>query len=360
MSIAYLSAAPGIPLQGPSGASAHIRDFVSALRRLDSVDLFVPQTVDRRGHFGPSVDAVETGIVGWPSWLKHWREYREVLIAKRLALQALKTDADWGLVIERHSLFSNAGRRIADHHRSPLVLEVNAPLVAERHRYETIYRRRYAQQWEREVLCAADHVVAVSAWLKDWLEQEVGCAQVTHIPNAVTPIEGRPKVGRQLLGLSDNRPIVGFVGSMKPWHGVEFLAELALRVDAHVVAVGHGVIPSGLVPFCTYDPQALADVISAFSVGVAPYRSDAPPWFSPLKIMQYRAQGIPIVAPDIGDCHLLMEGCGQTVITDNHSQWIDAIYEEFGKKYPKTRRSWVGIAQDLCALVGHRPENALN
>ena len=50
MSIAYLSAAPGIPLQGPSGASAHIRDFVSALRRLDSVDLFVPQTVDRRGH----------------------------------------------------------------------------------------------------------------------------------------------------------------------------------------------------------------------------------------------------------------------------------------------------------------------
>lgn len=360
MPIAYLSASPGIPLQGPSGASAHIRDLVSALRCLDTVDLYVPQIMDRRGIFGPSIEAFETGMVGWPSWLKHWREYREVRISKRLARHALKRHVRWDLVIERHSLFSNAGRTVADHHHCPLVLEVNAPLVAERLRYETIYRHRYAQDWERDVLRGADHVVAVSAWLKDWLEQEVGCTRVTHIPNAVTPLKGNPVRGREWLGLNDDRPIVGFVGSMKPWHGIGFLSELASDMDAHVVAIGQGHVPSGLLSFSTYDPQTLADAVSAFSVAVAPYRSDAPPWFSPLKIMQYRAQGVPIVAPDIGDCSLLMEGCGQLVLADNRSQWLDAIHEELGKKYPKTQRTWAEVGQSLCALVGHQPKNALN
>ena len=89
----------------------------------------------------------------------------------------------------------------------------------------------------------ADPVVAVSAWLKDWLEQEVGCARVTHIPNAVTPLEGNPVRGREWLGLKGDRPIVGFVGSMKPWHGIGFLSELASDLNAHVVAIGHGSVP---------------------------------------------------------------------------------------------------------------------
>ena len=360
MAIAYLSASPGIPLQGPSGASAHIRDFVSALRTMDSVDLFIPQIADRRGRFGPLIDATETGVVGWPSWLKHWREYREVRIANRLARRALRARKNWDMLIERHSLFSRAGRKLADRQRIPLVLEVNAPLYQERMRFERVYRPKFAQDWEREVLLSADHVVAVSAWLKTWLEQEIGCSRVTHIPNAVTLTIGNPKRGRALLGITDQRPIVGFVGSMKPWHGLVFLAELAERIDSHVVCVGQGEAPSGLHQYSTYDPQSLADVISAFSVGLAPYRMDAPPWFSPLKIMQYRAQGIPIVAPDIGDCALLMAGCGQLVPADNPRAWIDAIHEEQGKKYPRTQRSWRNVAQELCALVGHQPENALS
>ena len=360
MAIAYLSAAPGIPLQGPSGASAHIRDLVSALRTLDAVDLFIPQKTDRRGHFGPAVEAIETGLVGWPSWLKHWREYREVRIANRLLRQAQKQAQSWDLVIERHSLFSNAGRQLADSHNIPLILEVNAPLVDERLRFEHVYRPDFARQWERRVLQSADHVVAVSAWLKDWLENEMGCQNVSHIPNAVTPVIGDAKRGRALLGIADLRPIVGFVGSMKPWHGLEFLAALAPDLNAHIVCVGEGNVPKGLIQACAYDPQELADVVSAFSVGLAPYRRSAPPWFSPLKIMQYRAQGVPVVAPDIGDCALLVAGCGQVVPPDDRTAWIKAIHEEQGKKYPRTQRTWRDVGLQLCGLVGHQPKNALS
>ena len=128
MPIAYLSASPGIPLQGPSGASAHIRDLVSALRCLDTVDLFVPQIMDRRGAFGPSVEAIETGVVGWPTGSGIGVSTEKFAFPKRLARHALKRHVRWDLVIERHSLFSNAGRTVADHQHCPLVLEVNAPL----------------------------------------------------------------------------------------------------------------------------------------------------------------------------------------------------------------------------------------
>ena len=99
----------------------------------------------------------------------------------------------------------------------------------------------------------------------------------------------------------------------------------------------------------TYDPQTLADAVSAFSVAVAPYRSDAPPWFSPLKIMQYRAQGVPIVAPDIGDCSLLMEGCGQLVSADNRSV-AGCHSRRNGKKIPNNSAHLAGgWAIALCA-----------
>ena len=123
-------------------------------------------------------------------------------------------------------------------------------------------------------------------------------------------------------------------------------------MDAHVVAIGQGHVPSGLMSFSTYDPQTLADAVSAFFCAVAPYRSDAPPWFSPLKIMQYRAQGVPIVAPDIGDCSLLMEGWTM-VSADNRSQWLGAIHEEMGKI--PNNSAHLGVGQSLCALVGHQP-----
>ena len=130
-------------------------------------------------------------------------------------------------------------------------------------------------------------------------------------------------------------------------------SELVSGMDAHVVAIGQGHVPSGLMSFSTYDPQTLADAVSAFcGSGPIPFRCAA--LVFPLKIMQYRAQGVLIVAPDIGDCSLLMEGCGQLVSADNRSQWLGAIHEEW-EKIPNNSAHLAGVGQSLCALVGHQP-----
>ena len=67
MRLAYLLAAPGIPVQGPSGSSAHVRGLVGALREEHQVALYALKEVDRRGRFGAATEAVITGVGGWPS-----------------------------------------------------------------------------------------------------------------------------------------------------------------------------------------------------------------------------------------------------------------------------------------------------
>lgn len=361
MNIAYVSAALGIPVQGPSGASAHIRDCVTALRDAHEVDLFSPLLSDRRGRFGPSVHAIETGVVGWPSWLKNWRAYREVRVSRRLTKAVLETKKQWDVVVERHSLFSDSGRKISQKRSIPWLLEVNAPLVDERLKYESLSNLGLAKKWEKDILQSAPSIIAVSQWIKDWLESTYNCSNVRHIPNGVNLIDGCPTRGREILGLTNDRPIVGFVGSMKPWHGLSFVKQLIPHLDAQFVFIGHNApIIEGCISMPVYDPIDLADVVSSFSVGLAPYMSDAPPWFSPLKILQYRAQGVPVVAPDIGDCRLLMADCGQEARASDLDAWVHAIQSEMGARYPKTVRSWGVVASEILSDVDQSRTDALH
>ncbi|HNH47949.1 MAG TPA: hypothetical protein PKY30_12970, partial [Myxococcota bacterium] len=128
-----LCAAPGIPLLGPSGSSAHLRGVARALH----ATCVVARREDARGNHAPDFDRpiLESGVPGWPSWLRRYRDYREVWTARRIARLAYRQNPS--LVWERHSLYSDAGWKL--HAQGiPWILEVNAPLVEERSRYEEL------------------------------------------------------------------------------------------------------------------------------------------------------------------------------------------------------------------------------
>jgi alpha-maltose-1-phosphate synthase len=342
MDALLFSADPGIPLDGPSGASAHLRGIGRALGRAGhGVTVAVPCRSDHRGAVEDPLDArvIAVAPMGLRRLPGSWRERGEWLDGRRLARAAGVHELVW----ERFSGFGDARGT------APLrIVEVNAPVARERAAARRLYDPRFAASRERAILKSADRVIAVSRWLVDWLVAEVGVPadRVRHVPNGVEARVGDRDATRRRLGLDG--PVLGFVGSMKPWHGVERLPAILDALPGFTALVaGDGPIAVprhprlralGRVP-----PRGLADVVAAMDVGLAPYAADAPPWFCPLKVLEYRAQGVPVVAADVGECRSL----GASIVADD--DWCSAIEAALGHPRVPWVRSWDDVVVEALA-----------
>ncbi|MFH1469903.1 MAG: glycosyltransferase family 4 protein [Pseudomonadota bacterium] len=366
MRILYLVADPGIPACGPSGASAHVRGITAGLAALGhDVRLITAAGVDGRGALeAPSVPWAAAGVSTWPRAPRPIAWYREVRTARGVARRALAEPGGADLVIARHSLYSDAGARVARRLGVPLVLEVNAPLVLERRRFGVAPLMGPAERWERRALQVADHLVAVSSWLVDWLVREQGCdpARVHLLPNGVPGLPGDRARGRALAGLPHDAWVLGFLGAFRPWHGLGMLRPLLEALpEAHLLLVGaarpgeeHLVADLARQPRVTMAgrrPEAeVADLVAAMDLGLAPYPADAPPWFCPLKILAYRAQGTPALAADVGDCRALVGEAGAALPPGDIQAFTAAARAWRGRRVEPAARTWRDVAAEL--LVG--------
>jgi len=310
----------GVPRDGRSGASTHLRGIAGALRD--------------EGH---EVVLAGPGEAHWPRGLRTYG-------ARRDRMRILRDAGPCDLVWERHAWPYGAP--------VPGILEVNAPLAIER-----CEGGRHAAA-ERAALRAAPRLIAVSRWLADWLTDDVGCdpARVRHVPNGTTAARGDRDTARGRLGVSG--PLLGFVGSMRPWHGADRIPALldALGPEWTGIAAGDGPAPPAdhprLIRLGHLPEEDLPDLIAAMDVAIAPYRTSAPPWFCPLKVLAYRAQGVPVVAGDVGDCRLLVGDGGAIVDSDDVDAWAEAI--SAGVRIPRVRvaRTWRHVVRDALSLRG--------
>lgn len=222
------------------------------------------------------------------------------------------------VLYERYMLFNLAGLAAAQRAGIPLVLEVNAPLAYERAVYERLSLRRIARRCERFVCSLADLVVVVSTPLKDFLvEQGVPAERIVVVPNGAEPGVFRPDVQarqeiRAQLGIPEEAIVVGFVGILRPWHGVELLLDAVARMGTsrdgvHVLILGDGPSRSsleklahsrgleGIVTFTGRVPHGdIPRYVTAFDIGVSPRATF---YASPMKVPEYMATGIAVVAP---------------------------------------------------------------
>ena len=333
----------GVPLFGPSGASAHLRGMVGAWQRTGAeVRVATPLDADARGRVHDELEALwamHRPPRRWPRGLRTWGRLRDATdLVSRVLRDGWRPDVVW----ERHSALGRVHRIRA--HR---VVELNAPLAQEQaHRLRQPVRHR-TQRREFASLRSADQVVAVSRWLAHWAVHEAGCApdRVHHVPNGTRPQpQGNRTATRAHWGLQG--VVVGFVGSLRPWHGADRLPALldALGPRYMGLLVGSGPHPVPAHPRLLRTgrvaPGELHHLVAAMDVGLAPYRTTAPPWFCPLKVLDYRAQGVPVVGADLGDVRELIGDAGEVVATDELEAWTAAIQRQAGRHVRPHLRTW--------------------
>ena len=406
MKVAYLCADFGIPVYGSKGAAIHVRELSQALQDLGHEVRIFAARAGGEAPAGFSVPVVELPLdPAEKAMVELLRDdpeggeaaasaVRSMLYAASLRHQAGAVISAFApeMIYERYALFATAGGALARALGLPLVLEVNAPLSEEQAAHRGLAFGRTARAVEGTILRAADRVVAVSDGLVDWLTGlGVEEGRITVLPNGVDVARFAAAAGeggavRELLGLDGDRPVIGFVGTLKPWHGTPTLLRAFARLRdqgpaaprPHLLIVGEGperpalealarqegiagdVTFTGAVPH-----EQVPAYLAAMDVATAPYDRTEDFYFSPLKLFEYMAAGRPVVAAATGqirDCvrhgetGLLyppgdieaLAGAVATLVADPTRA---GALGQAGQIYVAERHTWEGNARAVVDLV---------
>ena len=209
------------------------------------------------------------------------------------------------------------------------------------------------------------------------------------VPNGVDDARFHEGVGggavRRRHGIEHAR-VIGFVGWVRPWHGVELLLraaapQLAAQRDVYLLIVGDGpalpeiarqaealgvadrVILTGAVA-----SEVIPEYIAALDIAVQPA---ATPYASPIKLFEYLALGRAVVAPDQGNIReVARDGVSAALFEPGDEQALrlrlEALLDD-----PQSRRdlgaagarlvrergyTWRGNAQRVLEVVGEGGE----
>ena len=365
MRIAYLLADPGIGVFGTKGASVHVQEMIRAFRTHGhEVTVYCAKRGDRAGQPNTETvpeDLADLKVVTVPVDAE---EPQDVASRERAVTQAslkmaqLAAAEDYELIYERYSLFSEAGVTLKslytqrdsdlDHgfiRDVPLVMEVNAPLLREQSTHRELDDAEGAEHITLRALGGADVISCVSepvaAWVRNILAEQIGDPRVMVIPNGVNSERFHPREEEP----APDRPFtVGFVGTLKPWHGTDVLLrafaaalhsehtswrlefagtgpeQLRLERMADELGVAEQVCFHGAVA-----PEEIPEILTRFDVAVAPYPAPQTEghYFSPLKVYEYLAAGVAVVASAVGELPELLSGQSSNAL-DSRGEKISA------------------------------------
>jgi glycosyltransferase involved in cell wall biosynthesis len=339
MKIAYICSDADIQILGHHGCSVHIREFTGALVDAGH-DVFIicrwlgddtdPGIAPRARvyHLKPQGmnqsiwDAInndpfteqtfldrDVGSMLWNTWLQ---------VDGARILEKEKPD----FIYERYSLFGFGGKELSLKFDIPLILELNSPLCDQQEGYYKFPFISSAREMEPRIICSADAVVALTDWLSEWaLSMGVVRERISVLPDAVSePIFGDVISGETVRRKHDllDHEVVGFVGSFHKWHDISGLIDGFCQLyesnpDRRLLLVGDGhdrkkleakVADLGLTAAVIFTGkvahEAVPQYMAAMDVAVVPYQPIEDFFFSPMKLFESMAVGIPTVAADLG------------------------------------------------------------
>ena len=380
--IAYVSADLGVPIFGAKGCSIHAQEILRALLGLGArVDLF---TTSSAGEVPPALAAVRLHPLPRPPKGDPALREQAAQAGNAILRAELEAAGPFDLVYERYSLWSYGGMEFAREAGLPGLLEVNAPLIEEQAQYRVLVDRAGAEAIAARAFGAAQALLAVSKEVAGWLEGfPVARGKIHVVPNGVNP-ERFPENCRPAPSTPLGLFTIGFVGTLKAWHGLGILVEaFALlhrrQPQTRLLIVGDGperenmaaaLAARGLAGAARFTgavpPGEVPALLASMDVAVAPYPKLSNFYFSPLKVYEYMAAGLPVIASRIGQLETLIvpERTGVLVPPGDATELAAALERlqtqpELCQRLGQAARAtvlrdytWDAIAQRILRLAG--------
>ncbi len=376
MRVAYVCADAGVPVFGVKGCSIHVQEILRAFRkRGDKLTLFAT----RMG--GRQPDDLDLANLDFPipnGLTLIERERSQVVAAERIARTVATAASPFDLLYERYSLWSSASMRVAHERRIHSILEVNSPLIEEQRTHREIADLSLAEHIRNEAFSYAGTIITVSKEVADYVRTHLSVSdagKVHVVPNGVdverfTPHRFSPNASREFT--------IGFLGTLKPWHGLEsllFAFELVNnkypKARLRIIGDGplRGELEERILDHCpqlkaqidwigAVNPMEVPSELAKLDVAVAPYLESDAFYFSPLKVYEYMAAGRAVVASQIGQLSTLLQhdinGC---LYPPGDFQRLAALLIELAGD--PDRRLRLGKAARKCVEASHSWDSTL-
>ena len=314
------------------GQYVHVEEIISALKRQGHEVVLVAPQVAENSEFGSDGGFVDTLKAKLPKVLYELAEFSYAFYAFcKLSMAIIKHKPD--VIYERYNLFLPAGVWAKKCFKLPFLLEVNAPIFEERQKYDGIALSSLAKWSQAYCWKQADAILPVTDVLADYA-RAIGVSEnrIQVIANGINYARFSDDNIQPTSYYKDNAIVVGFVGFVREWHGLDKVVELIgqFNFDVKLLIVGDGPVKQDLIAQAerlsiadklhvtgVVEREEMQAWLNVIDIALQP---DVTAYASPLKMLEYMAKGKAIVAPDTANIKELLTHNDNALLFDVNNQ----------------------------------------